>query len=98
MIIAMKKFGDILNSRPAGREAFLAFRPHLLHDLSNVETITIDFDGIRVLTPSFADEFVTPLIEQYPKRVLLKNTANITVQKVLLFLSRDWPKGAFQME
>lgn len=98
MIIDMRKFGDILNSRPAGREAFLAFRPKLLHDLKADETILVDFEGVKVLTPSFADEFITPLIEQYPGKISLQNTHNITVRKTLEFLSPDWPKNSYTME
>lgn len=98
MIIDMRKFGEILNSRPSGREAFLAFRPRLLHDLQSEEAILIDFKGIKVLTPSFADEFITSLIQQYPGKLSFKNTQNITVQKTLEFLSQDWPKNSYKME
>lgn len=95
MTIAMHKFGTILNSRPAGREAFLAFRPQLLHVLKSTEEIILDFQGVQVLTPSFADEFVTPLLEQYPGRVSFMHTQNITVRKTLEFLSEQWPKDAY---
>lgn len=94
----MIKFGDILNSRPTGREAYLGFRPRLLHDLKENEEIMLDFEGIRVLTPSFADEFVTKIVESYPGRIAFKNTKNITVQKVLKFLSKNWPKESFSMK
>lgn len=98
MIIEMRKFGEILNSRPSGREAFLAFRPRLLHDLQPEEAILVDFEGIKVLTPSFADEFVTPLVRQYQGKLSFQNTRNITVRKTLEFLSQDWPENSYKME
>lgn len=90
MMIEMSKFGTVLNSRPAGREAFLAIRP-ILHADSE---LTIDFSGIQVLTPSFADAFITPLSEHMAgQRMRLTHTQeNITVQKTLSFLASDWPK------
>lgn len=96
MTIEMQKFGTILNSRPAGREAFLAFRPQLLHALKPEETITLDFQHVQVLTPSFADEFVTPLVEQHPEKIAFQHTTNITVQKTLEFLSEDWPERSYE--
>jgi len=88
MTIEMKNIGIVLDSRPAGREAFLAMQPRL-RDAANVE---LDFDGVKVLTPSFADEFVTPLIEKYGDHItFLHTTKNITVQKTLRFLAEDWP-------
>ena len=95
MTIEMRKFGETLTSHPEGREAFLAFRPTLLHDLRPDEEITIDFQGVMVLTPSYAVEFIDPLLEQYPQRVSFKNTQNITVQRTLEFLSEQWPKGTY---
>lgn len=91
MTIEMHKFGETLVAHPEGREAFLGYRPCLLHDLGPTEEIVIDFQGVAVLTPSFAVEFITPLLEQYPRRVSFKNTKNITVQKTLEFLSEQWP-------
>ena len=54
MYISLKKFGTTLVSRPAGKEAYLAFQP-LLKEVKNDEKIEIDFEGIVVLTPSWAD-------------------------------------------
>ncbi|MBI1812289.1 STAS-like domain-containing protein [Candidatus Peregrinibacteria bacterium] len=103
MTIQVQKFGKVLNARPAGREAFLAIRPSLPShnvdagsDRGKTEDIIIDFDGVEVLTPSFADEFVTPLTQLYPGRISFANTENITVRKTLAFLSEDWPKGTYQ--
>jgi len=84
MIIELKKFGDILTSREAGREALSAFLP-TLKSLGENEKITIDFQGVSVLTPSWADEFMRPLLEKYPHKVLLINDANPSVQSALRF-------------
>lgn len=87
MTIYMKKVGEVLDSRPNGREALLAIRPRI----KNETELELDFDGVKILTPSFADEFVTPLTEEYSGRISLKNTQeNITVKKTLEFLSENW--------
>jgi|GEM_PF-1008050 len=60
MNIALKKFGTTLVSRPAGKEAWLAFQP-VLKEVTENEQIIVDFKDVVVLTPSWADEFLTPL-------------------------------------
>ncbi|MBU1124332.1 STAS-like domain-containing protein [Patescibacteria group bacterium] len=89
----MKKFGSVLNSRPAGHEALLAISPHLT-EKKDGEELAIDFKGVDVLTPSFADEFITPLVMEHNKNELrLTNTQkNITVRKTLAFLAEEWDK------
>ena len=57
MKIELKKFGNILTSRPAGKEAYLGARAYLLPKDKN-ETVEIDFSGVDVLSPSWADEFI----------------------------------------
>lgn len=84
MLIELKKFGDILTSREAGREALSAFLP-TLNSLGENEEITIDFQGVSVLTPSWADEFMRPILEKYPGKVLLINDSNPSVQAALRF-------------
>lgn len=82
MIIEISKFGDKLVSRPSGREAFLAIESYMLKDLSEDETIEIDFSGVKALTPSWADEVITPVSKRF-KNVKLINTENETVQATL---------------
>lgn len=90
MILLMKNFGEKLDSRPAGREAWLAIQPRL-REISKEETLTLDFADVLLLTPSFADEFVTNILNDFPNRVILLNTqSNITVKKTLEFLSETW--------
>ena len=84
MLIELKKFGDILTSREAGEEALSAFLP-TLNSLNENEKITIDFQGVSVLTPSWADEFMRPILEKYTEKVLLINDTNPSVQAALRF-------------
>lgn len=84
MLIELRKFGDILTSREAGREALSAFLP-TLNSLNKNEKITIDFQGVSVLTPSWADEFIRPILEKYYKKVSFINDTNPSVQAALRF-------------
>ena len=58
MRIEIKKFGDILTSHPAGRDAFLVASAYIFPDCTN-ENIILDFAGVEVLSPSWGDEFIT---------------------------------------
>ena len=82
MIIELKKFGTTLLSRQTGREAFSALQS-LLRDVKENENIEIDFDGVLTFSPSWGDEFLTPLLNTYGDRLILKNTANLSVQATL---------------
>ena len=82
MRIELKKFGTILTSRPAGKEAYLAAKAYSLPKDDN-EKIEVDFSGVDVLTPSWADEFITPLLAEYPDRVILLSTDNASVKAAL---------------
>lgn len=82
MRIELKKFGEMLISRPSGREAFLAMSAYLLKGVDKNEEIDIDFAGVNVLTPSWADEVITKVAEIYPN-VKFSNTENVTVQASL---------------
>ena len=85
MIIYLKKFGTTLVSRPAGKEAYLAFAPTLRERKSN-DLIKVDFEGVEVLTPSWADEFLSPLFKSYKNKVSLKNINNPSVVESLKIL------------
>lgn len=87
MKIFLKKFGTVLISRPSGKESFLALQP-LMKDLKVKETIEVDFEGVSVLTPSWADEFITPLRIKYKNRVSLLNTENPSVIATLETLEK----------
>jgi hypothetical protein len=82
MRIEMKKFGLVLTSRQAGKNSYSAFLPSL-KDVSANEEVAVDFIGINSLSPSWADEFLTPLHEKFSERVILKNTENPSVKMTL---------------
>ncbi|MEK7472950.1 MAG: DUF4325 domain-containing protein [Patescibacteria group bacterium] len=86
MIINLNKFGSTLVSRPSGKEASLAFNP-TLREVKPDEKIEIDFTGVEVLTPSWADEFLTPIFNSFKDRVDLINTQNSSVIESLKILN-----------
>ena len=88
MIIKLKKFGVILISRHTGKEAFLAFQP-ALKEVKNNETIEVDFEGVLTFSPSWGDEFLTPLLNKYGEKLTLKNTDNPSVQATLEILEKS---------
>lgn len=83
MRIELKKFGNILSSRPAGKDAWLSARAYLLSGIKPEEKIEVDFAGVAVLSPSWADEFLTPLKNTYPGRVVFLPSNNSSVKASL---------------
>ncbi len=88
MRIELKKFGDILASRPAGKEAYLSAKAYSLPK-DPEEKIEIDFSGVHVLTPSWADEFLRPLFQDFPGQVILLPASNASVKATLEILGLD---------
>ena len=87
MRIELKKFGDVLISRPFGREAYLAMSAYLTKGIDRKELIEIDFSGVRVLAPSWADEVITKVAQEFDN-VKLLNTENSSVQGSLRTLRK----------
>lgn len=87
MKIELKKFGTILVSRQNGREAFAAFQPQLTA-LSETENMELDFEGVITFSPSWGDEFLSPLLKKYKTRLILVNTSNPSVKATLELLER----------
>ncbi|OGE82977.1 MAG: hypothetical protein A2846_02410, partial [Candidatus Doudnabacteria bacterium RIFCSPHIGHO2_01_FULL_49_9] len=75
MNIDLQKFGTTLISRQTGKEAFSAFQPSL-RDVGDNEEVLVDFKGVLTFTPSWGDEFLTPLQNRFGDRLKLINTAN----------------------
>lgn len=92
MIIELKKFGTILISRQTGREAFLALQP-FLKDIKKGEIVEVNFNGVLTFAPSWGDEFLTPLLNTYGERLILKNTSNLSVQATLDILEKTIGKN-----
>jgi len=78
MKIEVRKFGEILTSRTEGREAYLVSRAYL-KPARDDEPIELDFGGVKVLTPSWADEFISGLRAEYGKRLVCLPSSNPTV-------------------
>jgi len=87
MKIEIKKFGTILVSRQLGREAYAAFLPYL-KEIAPKEKVKIDFSGVAVLSPSWADEFLTPLNRQFKERLELNKFGNPSVTATLAMLEK----------
>lgn len=87
MKIYLKKFGTILISRQAGREALAAFQP-TLKKLAGREVVEVDFSGITTLSPSWGDEFLSPLHKKHKKRLILLESKNPSVALTLKILER----------
>ena len=85
MNIQLGKFGTVLVSRPAGKEAWLAFQP-VFNSLSDGEKILVDFSAVEVLTPSWADEFITPLQTRFGNSVTLQKSTNPSIRATLKLL------------
>ena len=91
MIIFLKKFGTTLNGRQFGRESLIAFKPSLESIRENEEVI-VDFEGVITFTPSWGDEFLNFLFNEFEKRLILKNTENPSVQASLKLLEKVYKK------
>jgi len=89
MVIKLSKFGEILTSRPAGHDAYLGAKAYLISQKS--EKIKIDFRGVKVLTPAWMDEFISPLQKEYGKdRVVFGKSENPSVVATLEMLSQTF--------
>ena len=83
MTIEIKNFGDILISRPAGKEAFHLADAYVLKKVANDEPIILDFKDVNVLTPSWADEFITNLQSKFSNPIDFLHTDNPSVKATL---------------
>lgn len=83
MNVQIKKFGDVLMSRPAGKDAFLLAESRLFNSLNSDEEISLDFADVKVLTPSWADEFISGIKSTHKNLLSFINTSNPSVQASL---------------
>ena len=60
----------------------------LLRDVKADEIVEIDFDNVLTFSPSWGDEFLTPLLNKYGNRLILKDTSNPSVQATLDILEK----------
>lgn len=87
MVIFLRKFGTTLTGRQFGKESFSAFLSSLKR-VKNNEMVEIDFEGVITFTPSWGDEFLSPLLDRFKDRLILKNTENSSVQATLRLLEK----------
>lgn len=85
MKIKLKQYGDILNSRPAGREAAMAMKAY--QKPRKNEKIELDFSGVIAMGPSWLDEVLNALRSEYGKKRVVclpsKNPSVIESLKVI---------------
>ncbi len=93
MILELKKFGKILNSRSSAREAILRVRQIVNGEKDTADDLVLDFTEVDVVTPSFADEFIAGLKMQYPnKKVTTQGTEGNPVLNDVLHLIAEETK------
>jgi len=85
MRIELKKFGTTLISRPTGNEAIKVFLP-TLKNMRSDEELVVDFSGVLTFSPSWGDEFLSPLLDQFGDRLILLASDNLSVQTTLNLL------------
>ncbi len=85
MKLQLEKFGKTLLSRELGSEAFKAFAT-TLRDIPKEEELEIDFSGVLTLSPSWADEFLSPLLNQRGDKLVLLPSDNLSVNATLKIL------------
>lgn len=79
MTLKIKKFGEMLISRPEGRDAALVISNQFIQNLNN-EIIELDFEGVKVLTPSWLDEIIQVILKKTTKeKIVFLNTTNSSV-------------------
>lgn len=96
MKLQLEKFGTTLLSRESGSEAFKAFQP-TLRQLLKDEKLEIDFSGVLTFSPSWADEFLSPLLDQLGDRLALLPSDNLSVHATLKIL-QEANKRIFKMQ
>lgn len=87
MVVDVHNFGDVLVSRPAGKEAFAMAKAYIIKPLNENEIISLDFKNVKVLAPAWADEFVTNLKKEYKNPIEFLNTENESVSESLKYVS-----------
>lgn len=88
MRIKLSKFGSLLISRPAGRESYYSAKAYLF--TKKLKNLEIDFEGIKVLGPSWIDEFIHLFKKDHPQtKIVFKNTTNPTVASSLEVIGKN---------
>ncbi len=83
MTVQIINFGDFLMGRPAGKDAYLLAESHLFNSLDESEEIILDFADVKVLAPSWADEFISGFKNLHKNTLTFINTSNPSVEASL---------------
>ena len=84
MNLNINTFGDVLISRPAGKDAFLMAKAYIFNSLKPHEIINLDFADVKVLTPSWFDEFISGIKLNFKDHsITYINTTNESVSASL---------------
>ena len=88
MKVEVKKFGEILTSRPAGRDAGLAIKAYFKPEPG--DRMELDFSGVLAMGPSWLDEVLTVLRNEYgPERVVCLPSENASVVASLRMIEQQ---------
>lgn len=87
MTIHLNKFGSVFTSRQSGKESYAAFLS-TLNGIPADENVLVDFDGVSVFSPSWGDEFLTPLQQKFGERLFLLPSENPSVILTLSTLEK----------
>ena len=68
---------------PAGKDAFLLAESHLFNSLDESEEIVLDFADVKVLAPSWAEEFIYGFKDLHKNPMSFVNTSNPSVESSL---------------
>lgn len=96
MKLQLGKFGKTLISRELGSESFKAFQT-TLRKLPKDEELEIDFSEVLTLSPSWADEFLSPLLDLIGNRLVLLPSDNLSVHATIRTL-QEANKCSFRMK
>ncbi len=87
MKIDLGKFGDLLISRPAGHEAALVVRAYLPPQTPD-EIIELDFTNVKVMAPSWLDEFLQGLRAYFSNTIQFLPSTNPSVVESLKIIAQ----------
>jgi len=88
MKVEIKKFGEILTSRPAGHDAGLQIKAYFKPEAN--ERLELDFQGVLAMGPSWLDEVLSILEAEYGKdRVICLPSDNPSVAESLKIIGQQ---------
>ena len=84
MIIDIARFGEVLSSRPQGRESALVTLAYITQNKTDL--IQINFQNVLVMTPSWLSEYVQTLKERGITSVEFLKSDNPSVNSSIEFI------------